>query len=150
MELLEMAERVESEINDTLGFEIKKALLMSVTDGLFGVELSAPLANGDVYELLENNETLELAKRSHTVAIVTCGWAAPISSDDDDANEVAPSQHALRRRVRLVVLANRTSVVSVLRFGDNPTETVIDEGKARGSLADAIHTLMRESANSLN
>ncbi len=143
--LLEIAEAVEQQVNSDYSFDVRKALIMSVTEGSFGVELSQPLENGDVYELLRSDETLQLAERSQTIAIVTCGWASPISDDDDDDNEMPPSQHPKRRRVRLVVCASRSEVASVLRFGDNPTETVIDEGKAKGSLADAIVTLMSET-----
>jgi hypothetical protein len=151
MEIMELAERVESEVNNTLGFDIKQALLVSVTDGLFGVHLSAPLTHGDVYELLESEASLELAKRSEYVAIVTCGWAAPIrDNDDDDDDAVAPSQHPERRRVRLVVLASRSSVSSVLRFSDTPDEVVTDAGKATGSLADAIHQLISKTVRNSN
>jgi hypothetical protein len=147
--ITELAEKVESEVNDNLGFDLKQALLISVTDGLFGIELSDPLSHGDVYELIESDASLELAKRSDFIAIVTCGWAAPIRANDDD-DEVAPSQHPQRRRVRLVVLASRSSVSSVLRFSDTPDETVTDEGKATGSLADAILKLMAQSVSHLN
>ena len=149
MEIMELAERVESEVNNTIGFDIKQALLVSVTDGLFGVHLSAPLTHGDVYELLESEASLELAKRSEYVAIVTCGWAAPIRDNDDD-DAVAPSQHPERRRVRLVVLASRNSVSSVLRFSDTPDEVVTDAGKATGSLADAIHQLISKTVRNSN
>ena len=152
MNITELAEKVESEVNDNLGFDLKRALLISVTDGLFGVELSDPLESGDVYDLIESNASVELARRSEFIAIVTCGWAAPLSKDtnDDDDDKVAPSQHPQRRRVRLVVLASRSSVASVLRFSDTPDETVTDEGKATGSLADAILNLMAQSASHLN
>lgn len=150
MEIMELAERVESEVNNTLGFDLKQALLLSVTDGLFGVHLSAPLTSGDVYELLESEASMELAKRSEFIAIVTCGWAAPIREDDDDDDQVAPSQHPARRRVRLVVLASRSSVSSVLRFSDTPDEVVTDAGKATGSLADAIHQLISKTVRNSN
>jgi hypothetical protein len=91
-----------------------------------------------------------LAKRSEYVAIVTCGWAAPIRDNDDDDDAVAPSQHPERRRVRLVVLASRSSVSSVLRFSDTPDEVVTDAGKATGSLADAIHQLISKTVRNSN
>ena len=151
MNITELAEKVESEVNDNLGFDLKRALLISVTDGLFGVELSDPLESGDVYDLIESKASVELARRSDFIAIVTCGWAAPLSNNtNDDDDKVAPSQHPQRRRVRLFVLASRSSVASVLRFSDTPDETVTDEGKATGSLADAILNLMAQSASNLN
>ena len=141
----ELAEKVESEIHNAHSFDLKRALIMRVTDGLFGVELSDQHAHGDVYDLLESDDAIDLARKAEWVALVTCGWAAPVADGDDDADGVPPSAHPKRRRVRLVVLASRTEVVSVLRFGDNPDETIIDEGTAKGSLADAIQALMRDS-----
>lgn len=144
MKLLDLAEAVEKQVNEKLSFDVKKALIMSVTNGPFGVELSEPIANGDVYELLESDETLRLAERSQTVAIVTCGWAAPVNDDDSD-DETPPSLHPQKRRVRLVVCASRGEAASVLRFGDKPDETITDEGNAKGSLADAIQSLMNDT-----
>lgn len=141
----ELAEKVESEIHNAHSFDLKRALIMRVTDGLFGVELSDQHAHGDVYDLLESDDAIDLARKAEWIALVTCGWAKPVTNDDDDADGVPPSAHPERRRVRLVVLASRTEVVSVLRFGDNPDETIIDEGTAKGSLADAIQALMRDS-----
>ncbi|CAB4541186.1 unannotated protein [freshwater metagenome] len=88
------------------------------------------------------------------VAIVlTCGWAAPLNreeqdgetrSDDETADEVPPSQHPLRRRVRLVVAVCDKGVASVLRFADTPNDIVTDAGAARGSLADAVKDLWND------
>jgi hypothetical protein len=69
-------------------------------------------------------------------AIVTTGWAAPLGPDG--TVDGAPSEHALRRRVRLVVVVADHGVASVLRFADDPDEVVTDPGSATGSLADAI------------
>jgi len=44
----------------------------------------------------------------------------------------------------LIISADESGVASVLRFQDKPNETTIDEGQARGSLADAIMTMMEE------
>ena len=146
MSATELAENVESQIHDAHPFDLKKALLVSVTNGSSGVELSLPLESGDIYDLMESKASSELAKRSEFIAVVTCGWAAPLPEDDDEENrEVVPSEHPKRRRVRLVILASRTEVTSVLRFADTPDETIIDLGKARGSLADAIQVLMQDS-----
>jgi hypothetical protein len=69
-------------------------------------------------------------------AIVTTGWAAPLRPDG--TIEGAPSEHALRRRVRLVVVVADNGVASALRFADEPDEVVTDPGSATGTLAEAI------------
>ena len=94
--------------------------------------------NADVYELLKSSETLKIVKNNEFFTILTCGWAAPISEVDD----CAPSESPNRRRVRLVVGGNISGVASVLRFQDEPNETIVDEGGARGTLADAVQKLV--------
>lgn len=93
----------------------------------------------DVYSLLE--ESPPVASFYDFIAVVTTGWAAPLNADGEV--EGAPSQHAQRRRVRLVVVANRDAVASVLRFQDDPTDPIVDLGSATGSLADAIQDFVR-------
>jgi len=52
------------------------------------------------------------------VAIETCGYAAPV--DDCDT---PPSIHPQRRRVRLIIVANRDGDIgSALEFSDDPDE----------------------------
>ena len=94
--------------------------------------------NADVYELLKSSETLKIVKNNEFFTILTCGWAAPIS----EVNDCVPSESPNRRRVRLVVGANISGVASVLRFQDKPNETIVDEGAARGTLADAVQKLV--------
>ena len=89
----------------------------------------------DVYELLDA-PTSALARMFDAAAVVTTGWAAPLNSDG--TIEGAPSEHAQRRRVRLVVMVADNGVSSVLRFADEPDEVVTDPGSATGSLAEAI------------
>ena len=137
MNITELAEKVESEVNDNLGFDLKKALLISVTDGLFGVELSDPLESGDVYDLIESKASLELAKRSDFIAIVTCGWAAPLSNNtNDDDDKVAPSQHPDRKRVLLVaIVTDLMEMASAMRMNG---EEVITTTEGAGLLADKL------------
>lgn len=89
----------------------------------------------DVYELLDTPSSA-LARMFDAAAIVTTGWAAPLGPDG--SIDGAPSEHALRRRVRLVVVVADHGVASVLRFADAPDDIVTDPGSATGSLADAI------------
>lgn len=97
--------------------------------------------HGDVYDLLANPLSALVAKMSHAVALETCGWASPISQDDDEYEGVAPSQHPERRRVRLLVVANETGFASALRFGDDWQNPIYDYGQAVGSLAYAVAEL---------
>jgi hypothetical protein len=90
--------------------------------------------HGDVYELLEA-PTSSVVRMFDAAAVLTSGWAAPIS---DEGSDIAPSQHPERRRVRLVVVVCDKGVASVLRFADTPDDVVTDAGVARGSLADAV------------
>lgn len=90
----------------------------------------------DVYELLQA-PTSSLGRMFHAAAIVTTGWAAPLGPDG--SVEGAPSEHVLRRRVRLVVVVCDAGVASVIRFEDEPDDVVVDNGSATGSLAEAIH-----------
>lgn len=98
--------------------------------------------HADIYDLLESDEVAtQLDKSDLAVLVVTTGWASPRTKEDDD--EMRPSEHPERRRVRLSIYANRLGeVASIIRFEDDPNEIVTDEGSATGSLADAISALM--------
>ena len=136
-----VAEQFEEKVQSVTGFDLKQAQLI-------GVELSAssensptiasqPLdASGDVYELLDTTMVADALQAYGYAAVITCGWAAPLADDDND--EVAPSKHPKRRRVRLVIVTDGIGIASVLRFSDTQDETMIDEGQATGSLADAL------------
>lgn len=90
----------------------------------------------DVYELLEKPAS-ERKTKFNTFAIATSGWAAPLG--ENGQVEGAPSEHALRRRVRLLTVASADGgAASVLRFSDVPDEIVSDPGSATGSLANAL------------
>lgn len=134
---LELAKSVEQNLNDykKLGFHMDKACLYGV-DGEGLIVLCDK--NNDVYELLEDGCIPDYLTVYSHIAVATTGWASPMT-DDEVANDVPPSQHKDRRRVRLVVLADKNSMASVLRFSDEPDEIITDEGKALGALADAIN-----------
>ena len=100
--------------------------------------------DSDIYDLLESDEVAtQLDQSDLAVLVVTTGWASPRTKDTDEEDEMRPSEHPERRRVRLSIYANRLGeVASIIRFEDNPNEIVTDEGSATGSLADAISQLM--------
>ena len=138
-----VAEQFEKSVQSVTGFDLKQAQLV-------GIELtnasneynptiaSQPLdASGDVYELLDTTMVADALQAYGYASVITCGWAAPLA-DDGETNEVAPSKHPKRRRVRLVLVTDGISIASVLRFSDTQDETMVDEGQATGSLADAL------------
>jgi len=146
MNKLEIAERAEKVLNEEMeyGYESKQAVLFAVVSSPNGViTLSQISQNGDVYELLSDKASVKALADYDQVLVATCGWASPVEQDGDD--EIAPSEHPKRRRVRLACFLNDEGVASVLRFSDTPDETVTDEGNARGSLADALEKLRKKA-----
>jgi hypothetical protein len=97
---------------------------------------------GDVYEALSAApEILAPMKDIRYLGVDTCGWAAPVN--DDMGDEMPPSAHPERRRCRLVCVVDRNlSSASCIGFEDDPDNLVTDDGKAVGSLADAVTTAM--------
>jgi len=134
-----LAVAVESKLHNLLDtFELPGARLYGVNclgRPLDEVTLCSLAQHPDVYELLESPSS-SLARMFHAAAIVTTGWAAPLRPDG--TLDGAPSEHVLRRRVRLVVVVADNGVASVLRFADDPDDIISDPGSATGSLADAI------------
>ncbi len=150
MDTIQVAEVVESKLHDLLTTEsdpysLTGARLYGVSFGDKGEPVLDPIAeHHDVYDLLENDTNARVANGYFYTLVVTTGWAAPLGANGEV--EGAPSQHKLRRRVRLVVVANRESVASVLRFQDAPSEPITDPGAATGSLADAIQKFVKAGA----
>lgn len=146
-----IATQVEEQVSEILksrgSFDTLRAELYGLTfDTNGGVSVELITSNGDVYDLIDSAIEDKSTEGLDGIAVLTCGWAAPLpkgeTADDDDDDRVPPSQHPERRRVRLVICANREGVASVLRFQDTPDEITTDEGSAKGSLADAILALV--------
>jgi hypothetical protein len=142
-DILEKAEFAERVISEQIqgDFSLKRALFFAVNETDEGVALVLASEHGDIYELIDNDDSRAVARVSDYIAVLTCGWASPIVRGDDDDEQVAPSQHPERRRVRLMIFANKDGFASVMRFSDTPDETITDDGQARGALADAIMDL---------
>ena len=139
-DITDIAVAVESRLHPMLDtFELPGARLYGVNVAGRAVDeanLCFLAQHPDVYELLDAPSSA-LARMFDAAAIVTTGWAAPLSPDG--TIDGAPSAHAKRRRVRLVVVVADNGVASVLRFADEPDEVVTDPGSATGSLAEAIN-----------
>ena len=91
----------------------------------------------DVYQLLNNENNQFYAQWHELVAIITTGWAAPITPEITNG-DMAPSCSPDRRRVRLTIIADRTAYCSVIMFEDGETDPVYDPGTATGALAEAV------------
>jgi hypothetical protein len=144
MEIMEVAVATEELLHKVLTattvnpFELDGARVYGVENG----ETFLIGTHPDIYDLLADEDCRHEAKSYSHVAVVTSGWAAPLNEQGEV--EGAPSQHPMRRRVRLVVCANTEDVSSVLRFSDEPENVITDPGKATGSLADAIQQFVAE------
>ena len=139
---LEFAKSIELNLHDQrkLGFDMEQACLYGVDDDGLIVLFQK---HGDIYELLDTTSVADLLTVYGHIAVATTGWAAP-NRDGDEQDDIAPSQHKDRRRVRLIVVADKDSMVSALRFSDSPDEVITDEGSAIGALADAIREGIEE------
>lgn len=140
-------EKIARRLSKKADIDASEALVMS---GSSGSRLKLVLSYGDVYEALYKVVTL-IPRTDNRVAIVTCGWAAPVDDDDATYSEVAPSLHPRRRRIALVCVHDVVTgeTVSSLKFSDSE-ELVVDYGNASGSLAEAISDLGREIISNRN
>jgi len=143
------AEKLISELVEG-NFSLPQAILYSVKNNSGKLEVVKRHQCGDVYDLLDDEFSTQVARNSDLIALATSGWAAPITKGQSVDDMTAPSKHPERRRVRLVVTANRTSKASVLRFSDNPDEIVTDDDQAKGTLADAVQDLFARALASRN
>lgn len=110
---------------------------------VFAVEVGGTIriigTHGDVYELLSELAGSKLLATDIAVGVETCGWACPIQEGIDDDDQVPPSQHPDRRRVRLISLVTRKyETASAMGFADTPDEVITDAGTARGTLAEEL------------
>lgn len=135
-----IASKVESDTTEP--FDLGNTMLFAVDYVRGEVPAIRKIAeHSDVYEMLDDtfNAVLLLDSGYNGFAVVTCGWAAPIRKDDD-ADEIAPSQHPERRRVRLMTMCHNGKMGSSIRFTDEEAVTY-DEGNAMGSLASAMQDM---------
>jgi hypothetical protein len=135
-----VAQRVESEYEDS--FNLGSALLFAVDYVRGEVPAIQKVAqHEDIYMMLEDiSNAVKLWNIGYNgFAVVTTGWAAPIRGDDDE-DEIAPSKHPERRRVRLMSMSHSGKMGSSIRFTDEESVTY-DEGNAKGSLASAMEDL---------
>jgi len=136
-----IASKVDKEASNP--FELGNAILFAVDYIRGEVPAIKKIAeHADVYEMLDDtiNAVLLFDSGYNGFAIVTCGWAAPRPENGNDDDEVAPSQHPERRRVRLMTMMHNGKTGSSIRFTDEESVTY-DEGNAKGSLASAMQDM---------
>ena len=90
--------------------------------------------NESIYDLLETAE-YKGDPNFLGLAIVTCGWAAPLNANGEPNG--APSEHPFRRRVALAVFRSRTAGFSSVRFADDE-EVHNEDANFTGTLWNAI------------
>lgn len=120
------------------GFGYSEAQLLAIEQLKEGsatlVDVFTTDTNKDIYDLLEGNGVANILKTHSFVGLVTTGWASPLEEGQEPTQ---PSKDPNRQRIRLVIVANKEGVCSVVRFKDREG-VVVDEGSATGSLNDAL------------
>jgi hypothetical protein len=142
-------EKITQNINKAVSvdFDKGKAIAYGVlVNSDLNVQIEQIGSDGDIYDMLNNNPALASQVKNYDfITIETCGWAAPIKDGNDESNDLAPSQHPERRRVRLLVSANTSlQFGSSISFSDDLENPVYDYGDARGALAEAIEDFIKQ------
>lgn len=125
--IAELATAVDEIVHRTADdkFDITATLFGCDNDGAYILG-----SQGDPYELLWRTNRPD---HINAIALVVTGWASP--TDDED---IAPSKHPERIRVRMVVCKGIDGFTTVMRRADKPDEAeVMDEG-GTGTLRDAM------------
>ena len=144
--LLERAEYIEGLLNKKMGFDFAKAKLYSIIEDGDNVSMTLAQEHDDIYDLLDSRNALRVAKVSNYIVVATCGWASPRNFEEpSEQDNLAPSEHPERRRVRLVIMVSKEGMASCLRFSDSPDEVITDNGQAVGGLATALYDLIIEA-----
>lgn len=142
-------EKITENINKAVGIDFNKGKAIAygvlVNDDL-NVQIEQIGSNGDIYDMLNYNSPLANEVKNYDfITFETCGWAAPINHDNDEDNDLPPSQHPQKRRVRLLVSANTSlQFGSSITFNDDLENPVYDYGDARGALAEAIEDFIKQ------
>ncbi len=131
---LQLLEKTRADHPDP--YRIANARLFAIS-GLNEVRLLSEVA--DIYVAIDSIPCLhKTIGEDPLLAVETCGFASPV--DDQD---VSPSVHPKRRRVRLVVVSNRDGDSgSALEFSDQPGEPITTPS-GKGQLADELAEAMR-------
>lgn len=96
---------------------------------------------GDIYEMLQASSShSEKFEGYDLIAVLTAGWAAPVNNDEDD--NIAPSEHKDRRRVKLALVGYTSKqTASIIAFDGDP-EYVYSAGDGKGALQEAFEEML--------
>lgn len=121
----------------------KKASLIGIKMSEEGVSYEPISANGDIYRLLESNSAMKKTKDNEydLIAVLTSGWAAP-NNDDDKYNNIPPSEHPERKRVKMTLVGNTSVQYGSILSINGREEDMFDYMTAQGSLADTFTQFM--------
>jgi len=143
---------IDREIHDGFKLTMMKPFDLEAAH-IYGVEvfpgerpMMIPVAeHPDIYTMLDSSTVAEDISPYSMFAIVTTGWAAPITDVTDVEDGLPPSKHPKRRRVRVLILVEQETdkIMTSLRFGDSDEVIYNEERDGAGSLMDAVESLMR-------
>lgn len=88
-------------------------------------------SGGDPYSVLADTPK---PSKITAMALLVTGWASPHNGDDD----VRPSQHPERIRIRLVTAVGYDGFATVMRRADKPNEVEEMGSEGTGALRDAL------------
>lgn len=134
-EVLELATR--QVFADTMNMrDAKKATLVGirlVDNQIISEKISD---NNDVYNLISEIPMFAKSVSNYDMlSILTAGWAAPVNNDQDD--NIPPSEHKDRRRVRIAMVGNTSTQYSaIMAFDDQADEPMYLENEGAGALKE--------------
>jgi hypothetical protein len=114
------------------------------------VQVERIMRSNDIYDLIEKMMNDRGSIKSYDMfTFTTCGWAAPVSNDnevlDENGEEVAPSAHPKRRRVKLYSNVTPSGMISsLISFEDDPDDIAYNSGNQSGRLHDAFVELIKD------
>lgn len=116
--------------------EVKRASLVGIKMDNFNPEVTVISTHSDIYDLLDNQKTLNKANdgKYDLIAVLTAGWAAPT----DNHRDLPPSEHPERRRVKMTIVGNTASQYGSLLSFDGDDDVMYDNMNASGVLAEAF------------
>lgn len=146
-----ITQRKKKQMNKTILEQIHETLLFDRNEdtakiyGLNNVddkfEFKLINSHGDIYSLIDNVDDDKLHAGFEYLGIITYGWAAPVSTTDDDT---PPSKNPERKRVRLMLAASpKESKIIGSSLEIDGQDSVFDEDEsASGPLMDHFRKLI--------